>query len=85
MYGYSPLVGFVIVLVVVVYLWRRAFGSGRAAETPEARLAALRRQLVRMNMGRVEVAERLVAFERERRPELTETGAYRAAIGRMRR
>jgi hypothetical protein len=84
-YGYSPLVGFVIVLVVVVYLWRRAFGGGRAAETPEARLAALRQQLVRMNMGRVEVAERLVAFERERRPELTETGAYRAAIGRMRR
>jgi hypothetical protein len=83
-YGYQPIVGFVIVVAVTVFLWRRAYGKERAT-TPAQRLATLRAQLVRMNMGRVEVAERLVAYERERRPELTETGAYRAAIGRMRR
>jgi len=83
-YGYHPIVAFVIVLAVTAFLWRLAYGKKRAA-TPEDRLADLRAQLVRMNMGRAEVAERLVAYERERRPELTETGAYRAAIGRMRR
>ncbi len=84
MYGYQPIVGFVIVVAVTVFLWRHAYGKERAA-TPARRLATLRAQLVRMNMGRTDVAERLVAYERERRPELTETGAYRAAIGRMRR
>lgn len=83
MYGYSPLLGFAVVVAVTVFLWRRAYGERE--QSPEARLASLRAQLVRMNMGRAEVAERLVAFEKQRRPELSETGAYRAAIGRMRR
>jgi len=83
-YGYHPIVAFVIVVAVTAFLWRLAYGKKREAR-PEDRLADLRAQLVWMNMGRTDVAERLVAYEHERRPELTETGAYRAAIGRMRR
>ena len=53
--------------------------------TAAQRRARLHRQMLSMNMNDEGVVRRLVEYERERNPSLTDTGCYRAAIGRMRR
>lgn len=76
----APTFGFIVVLAAVA-AGAAAFAWSRRGGTTEALRAQLRRR-VRGDAG---TAERLIAYERERRPDAGEAELVRSAIERLER